>query len=316
MPVNYTSYATPRADLGEVFREFSPEGQRFIAEEIFPVRPVVKKAAYIPVITRENLKRTDTKHANGAAFNRINMVAEDLNYKCVDHGLEIPVTTEDRENYADDFDCDVESVEVLKQRILMEREVRVKDIVFNTGTWTGAALTTDVSGAPWATSTSDVIAHVVAAKEKVRTGTGVVPNALILGEAAMAELLVNSKITGRFPGATIITEDMLRQQMAAIFGLTKLIVGSVVYDGAKEGQSFSGTDIWGSTYAMVARIQEGSTRVNGGLGRSLVWSPLDNGVDSIVQYREEQTDGDIFRAREFRVEKVFDPYFAHLLKIN
>jgi hypothetical protein len=67
---------------------------------------------------------------------------------------------------------------------------------------------------------------------------------------------------------------------------------------------------------MVARIQEGSTRVNPGLGRSLLWSPIDNGIDSIVEYREEQTDSDIFRAREFRVEKVFDPYFAHLLKIN
>ena len=104
--------------------------------------------------------------------------------------------------------------------------------------------------------------------------------------------------------------------MAAIFGLQKLIVGGVVYDGAKEGTAFSGTDIWGSTYAMVARIQEGSTSVNGGLGRSLIWTPLDGGVDDILQYREEQSDSDIFRAREFRVEKVFDPYFAHLLKIN
>lgn len=316
MPIQYTSYATPRADLGEVFREFSPSGQRFIAEEILPARPVAKKAASLSVLTRENLKRNDTKHANGGAFNRIGIVAEDLSYTCVDHGLEIPVTTEDRETYVDDFDCDSESVEVLKQRMLIEREVRAAALVFNGTTWTGSALYTNVSAASWATSTSDVIAHVVAAKEKVRNGTGVMPNALILGAAAMAQLLINSKITGRFPGATIITEEMLRQQMAAIFGLEKLIVGSVVYDGAKEGQAFSGTDIWGSTYAMVARIQEGSTRVNPGLGRSLIWSPIDNGIDGIVEYREEQTDSDIFRAREFRVEKVFDPYFAHLLKIN
>ena len=316
MPIQYTSYAAPRADLGEVFREFSPSGQRFIAEEILPARPVAKKAGNLSVLTRENLKRNDTKHANGGAFNRIGIVAEDLSYACVDHGLEIPVTAEDRATYADDFDCDAESVEVLKQRMLIEREVRVANIVFDTGTWTGAALYTNVSSAPWATSTSDVIAHVAAAKEKVRNGTGVMPNALIIGAAALSQLLVNSKITGRFPGAALITEDMLRQQMAAIFGLEKLIVGSVVYDGAKEGAAFSGTDIWGSTYAMVARIQDGSTRVNPGLGRSLVWEPLDSGIDTIVQYREEQSDSDIFRAREFRVEKVFDPYFAHLLKIN
>ena len=316
MPVQQTSYAVPRADLGEAFREFAPDGQRFIAEQILPVREVTKKAATLSVIRRENLKRADTKHANGSTFNRINMTTEDMAYACADCGLEIPVTDDDRENYASDFDCELESVEVLKQAMLMEREVRVKALILNTTTWTGSGLTTDVSAAPWATSTSDVIAHVLAAKEKVRIGTGSTPNALILGEAALCHLLMNSKVTGRFPGATIITEEMLRQQMAALFGLTKLIVGGVVYDSAKEGQTFSGSDIWGSTYAMVARIQDGSTKVNGGLGRSLVWSPIDQGIESIVEYREEQTESYIYRSREYRQEKVFDPYFGHLLKIN
>lgn len=316
MPVNYTSYAAPRADLGEAFKEFQPTGQRFIAEEILPVRDVLKKEASLSVITRENLKRTDTKHSNGGAFNRIQLVGEDLSYKCVDHGLEIPVTDQDRANYANDFDSEVEAVEVLKQRMMIEREVRTAALVFNTSTWTGSALYTNNSGTPWATNTTDVIAQVIAAKEKVRTGTGAVANALILGEAALGQLLFNTVIRARFPGATIITEDMLRAALSAIFGLQKLIVGSVVYDGAKEGQAFSGTDIWGSTYAMVARIQEGSTRVNPGLGRSIVWTPLDAGIDSIVEYREEQTASDIYRSQEFRVEKVFDPYFGHLMKIN
>jgi hypothetical protein len=316
MPAQYTSYAAPRADLGEAFHEFAPEGQRFIAEEILPVREVVKKEASLSVITRENLKRTDTKHSNGSAFNRIQLAAEDMSYKCVDNGLEIPVTDDDRENYANDFDAEIEGVQVLKQRLLMEREIRVKALVFNTTTFTGSDLYTDNSGTPWATNTTDVITQVVTAKEKVRLMTGVSPNALVLGEATMCQLLGNTVLRARFPGAVLITEDMLRSQMAAIFGLQRLIVGGAVYDGAKEGQVFSGSDIWGSTYASVAKIQEGSTKVNGGLGRSLVWSPIDRGIDSIVEYREEQTASDIYRAQEYRLEKLFDAYFAHLMKIN
>jgi len=316
MPVQQATYAVPRSDLGEAFREFAPEGQNFIAEQIFPVRGVIKKAATLSVIRRENLKRHDTKHSNGGAFNRIDLTTEDLSYKCEDTGLEVPVTDDDRENYSSDFECELESTQVLKQAMLMEREVRVKDVVLNTSTFNGATLYTDVSSAPWATATSDVIAHVVAAKEKVRIGTGMTPNALILGQAAMCTLLYNTKITGRFPGAAIVTEEMIRQQLAAIFGLTKLIVGGVVYDGAKEGQTFSGSDVWGSTYAMVAKIQEGSTKVNGGLGRSIVWTPMDQGVDSIVEYREEQTESYIYRSREYRQEKIFEPSFGHLLKIN
>lgn len=313
---NPSSYATPRADLGAAFHEFVPDGQRFIADQILPPRPVMKKAATLSVITRENLKRTDTKHSNGGAFNRINLVGEDMSYGCIDRGLEIPVTDDDRANYANDFDCEVESTQVLKQRMLIEREVRIKALVFNLSTWTGAPLYTDNSGSPWITSTTKVIKQVLAGKEKVRLGTGVVPNALILGEATLSQLLYNEEIIARFPNAAMITEDMLRAALSAIFGLQNLIVGSVVYDGANEGQDFSGTDVWGSTYAMVAKIQQGSTQVNPGVGRSLIWSPLDQEIDSIVEYREEQTESDIYRSREYRDEKIFDPHFGHLMKIN
>jgi len=317
MSVQYTSYAIPRADLGEAFHEFQPDGQQFIAEEIFPVRPVTKKAASLSVITRKNMKRANTKHAKGAAFSRIDLDAKDLDYKCESEGLEYPLTDDDRENYANDFDAELEGTGVLKVKMLLEREIRVKDLVFNTTSWTGSSLYTDVSGSvPFATLTSAIIPVITAAKEKVRLQTGVTPDALILGQAALNQILGNSTIKACFPGATLITMSMLRQALAQIFDLNKLIVGSAVYDSAKEGQTFSGSDIWGSTYAMVAKIQNGPTNVNAGLGRSVVWNPLDAGVDAIVQYREEQTASDIFRSQGYRQEKVFDACFGHLLKIN
>ena len=318
MPMNYSGYAIPRADLGEAFHEFSPDGQTFIAEQIFPVRGVIKKAAALSVITRKNLKRSDTKHANGSAYGRINLDAKDMDYKCASEGLEIPVTDEDRENFARDFDCEMESIQVLKLKMLLERECRVKDLVFDTSTWTGSDLYTDVSGsAPFGTVGSEVIPVITTAKEKVRKQTGVTPNALILGQAALNQLLGNTKIIARFPGNPgPITEDMLRNALAQIFGLQQLIVGSAVYDSAKEGQDFSSYDIWGDMYAMVAKIQSGPTSINAGLGRSIIWTPLDAGEESIVQYREEQTASDIFRSQGFRQEKVFDQAFAHLLKIN
>jgi len=69
MGVNYTSYGTPRADLGEAIREYNPALDGFIGLDVLPPRPVVKKAATISVITRESyLKRVDAKHANGAGL--------------------------------------------------------------------------------------------------------------------------------------------------------------------------------------------------------------------------------------------------------
>ena len=56
--IHQATRSTPRADLGEAFHEFSPEGMTFVAAEVLPERPVAKKAATIGVVTRENVSKS------------------------------------------------------------------------------------------------------------------------------------------------------------------------------------------------------------------------------------------------------------------
>lgn len=315
MPIQTTSYAIPRDDLAEAIREFDPSASGFVASEVLPIRPVQRKAATLSVMRRENMKLPDVDHSNGAGFNRLDLLVEDLSYACKDKGIEGQLTDDDRENYANDFDGELETIETLAMRLWLAQEVRVKNLVFDTGTWTGGSLFTDYSGAPWDTTTTSVIAQVTAAKEKVRINTGFSADSMLIGEAALQNLLINGEILKRFPGATIISEAALRASIAAIFGLQNLIVGGRVYDGAKAGQSYSGTDLWGDDYCMVFRRQSGSTR-GGGLGRIMLWEPMSGSLAETIQYREEQSESDIFRVRHYVDEKIFDPYFGHLLQID
>ena len=317
MAVNYTSYGTPRADLGEAIREYNPALDGFIGLDILPARPVTKKAATISVITRESiLKRADAKHANGAAFNRIGIEAEDKTYTCLDYGLESPLTDDDRATYASDFDAEVETVETIQHKLLMEHEIRVKNLVWSTSTFTGASLYTDVSSAPWDAAASDAIAHVLAAKEKVRQNTGMQPDSFLIGAATLNNLLGNTGIKNRFPGAPLITEQMIRQNLANIFGLTNLFVGGKRYDSANEGIAFSGTDVWTDDYALIFKRNTGSLNT-GGLGRTFLWTPINGtGAFDVYQYREEQTESDVFRVRQYADELLFDAYFGHLLKVD
>ena len=80
----------------------------------------------------------------------------------------------------------LELVQQIKHKILVEREIRVKDLLFNTSTWTGAALYKDWSAAPWDTVGSDVITHVLTAKEKVRSNCGMNPDSMLIGASTMA----------------------------------------------------------------------------------------------------------------------------------
>lgn len=311
----YDTYAVPRADLGEAIREYDINAQTFIGLKVLPVRGVQKKAATMSVHTRESLLKTaDVEAAKGAAANRIGLEFEDLAYACTKKKLEMPLLDEDKANYASDLELEFETAETLYHKLLMAQEIRIAALIFNTTTWTGASLYTDNSGAAWGTATSAVIAQIAAAKTKVRDNAGVEPDALIIDAVNMDNLLKNDDILARFPGAAVVDERMIRANLAAIFGLEHLLVGKKRYDSAKEGQAFVSASVWGDTYAMVAKISNGSIGRTPGLGRTILWTADTPENVTVDQYREEQTEGEIYRVKQYTDEKVFDKYFGHLMK--
>ena len=188
--IQQSTRSVPREDLGVAFHEYDPAADGFVSEIALPPIPVGKKAATMGVITRENLKRADSNHANGAAFNRVNLISEDKSYQCKDHGLEIPLTDEDRSTYATDYNAEYESVQTITRKMFIEREIRVKDVMFNTTTFTGADLYTDVSGTPWDAAGSDAIGHITTAIDVVLANTGVLPDTMLIGRPSLQNLLL------------------------------------------------------------------------------------------------------------------------------
>jgi hypothetical protein len=315
--IQKSNHAVPREDLGEAFREFEVDGMRMIADTVLPQRGVRQKAATLSVTKRENLTIPNVDRANGGTYNRVSLYMDDMAYACKNRGLEGQVTEEDVLNYANDFDAEVEETQNVKIKMRLAREKRVADLVFNTTTWTGASLFTDNSGSPWATVGTDVIAQIVAARELVRQNCGAKPNTLIINEVAMNQLLLNTGIKAKFPGALAITEDLMRQQMAAILGIPNLLIGQAIYNTADEGQTFSGDDIWSETYAMLAVLGTASTPMaQGHLGRTVTWLPYASDLEYVESYDEPQTESEIIRVKSYTDEKVFDANFAHLMQIN
>jgi len=317
--IQKSTHAVPRMDLGEAFHEFSAEGMRFIAMDILPRKPLGKKAATLSVTKRKNLTIPQTRRANGATYGRIEWYMDDLAYSCVNHGLEGQVTDEDVENYKTDFDAELEKTQGIKLKMQLAREKRVKELVFNTTTWPSgtAALYTDNSSAPWDAAASDIIGQLRAGQEKVRANTGRKPNTLIIGEGAMNNMLANTALIARFPGIPVLTEQIFRGRMADLIGIQNLLVGQAVYNTADEGQDFTGGDIWPDDYAMLAVLGTESTpMVEGHLGRTIIWDQYTADIEYMESYREEQTESEIIRCKEYIDEKIFDAYFAHLMKID
>lgn len=317
--VNISSYATPRLDLGVGFMEYLADSNEFVGLQILSRFDSQIRAANFAKISRKGLlQNPDVKREMRAKYQRIETSASDDDFSCKEYGAEIPLDDGERALYAKDFDAEMVSTKAVGRAVLLAHEKRCAAAVFNTTTWTGSALYTDVSSTPWDHATNGKpITDVIAAKEKVRAGTGMKANALIIGQASFEQLLKNEQVIARFPGAPIITEAMIRANLGAIFGLQKLIIGSAVYDSASEGATFSGSDVWSDDYCMVARVAEPNASLSEPcIGRSVIWTP--DAAEELVmeQYREEQTKSDIFRGRNHMHEFIIDPAFGHLLKID
>lgn len=316
--VKWGTYAVPRAELGEAFREFRANRADMVGLTALPMLGVRKQAATLTVRTRESiLKRVDTKRAPGGTYNRVGIEGEDLAYSCEENGLEGKLNDTDRAKYASDFDAELATMEETAWKLLIEQEIRIMTLLFNTTTWTGSQLYKDNSGAPWDTAGSDAIGHCRAAREKVREMVGMEPDSLIIGKKTYDNLKANTEILNRLRYVTVPTEDIITQAIASILGFKRLIVGGGVYDSADENQTTTIADIWADTYAMAAvTANQGDSLITPCVGRTVLWTDLTPENETVGEYREEQTTSDIFRVRQSTDEKVFDPYFAHLMKVD
>jgi len=311
------SYATPRADIGAAIQEFRNEDVTNIGTQLLTVLPMKKKAASVTAVTREaTLYRVDTKRAKRGAYNRAGFEKVDVPYECEEHGLEGPLEDSERSQYASDFDAEYETSRVTMGRVLREQEIRIAALVFNTTTWTGADLYTDVSAAPWDTTSSDAISHVIAAKEKVRRFTGMNPDTMAIGKVTYDNLKRNDDIVDMLKYVKVPTEDVIKEAMASIFGLKRILVGDNVYNATAEGGTISMSDVWSDDYAFIAVTAMGGNIIEPCVGRTVLWSDDSPENATVEEYREEQTRSTIYRVRQHTDEKIFDPYFAHLLKVD
>lgn len=310
---------TPRLDLGVAFMEFIASQNYFIGTQVLNFFRTQEQKGIFPAITRECLTRSlNTKRAKRSGYNREGLITEDISYACEEHGLEGALDDGERKVYAKDFDAELNITQQTGHLLLLAQEVRIAAALFNTTTWTGSSLYTDNSSAPWDAAASDVIGQVLAAKEKVRANTGMVPNAVIMSETNRIRLLANTAIKAAVQASAVLSgEDALTNALKLLFGVQYVLIGKAAKNTANKGKDFTGADVWSDDYAMVALIAGNQNSLaEPCVGRSMLWVNDSPENSMVEQYRDEPIRSDIFRVRHNVDELVIDKYFAHLMKVD
>jgi len=270
----------------------------------------------------------ETEVAPGATYPRSRSATDDVVGEVKKYGHEKGMTIEELIRTDDTYRLREAKARMAYGHVALKREYRVANSIFNPDVWTGSDLFTDNSGSPWSTTSTNVFSQVDAAIEKVRVNTGMQPNALICSEKAVKRLVRNDDIQASFPGAARVTVQMIRDNLSALLGLDRLIVGSGIYNSANAGQDFSGSELWSEKYAMVAKVAETNMEEEPCLGRTLRLranlvpdvegiSQIDTreGIE-IMEISDADTDTKVVRSREWLDEMIIDSAFGHLMQIE
>jgi hypothetical protein len=320
MPSPSSSLSTLRPDLA-TFLEYDLESEKngYVASQVFPVIDVASQAGVFGKIPLEQLLQSrDTKRAPGSGYARGNWTFTQATYATEEHGAEEPVDDREAKMYAEYFQAEQISTMRAFSAVLRNAEMRVAEAVFNTTTWTGAPLTTEV-GTEWSTvATAVPLTNVEAAVQKIYDNSGLWANALIINRKVFRNLRrcaqVIDAIEASGAGSPAKASDVTTAMLAAAFDLDYIIVAGNSKNSAAEGQAATPVQIWSSEYAMVCRIATGGDMKEACIGRTFHWSQDGSSIGGTVEtYREEQTRSDIVRVRHDVDEIVLYPEAGHML---
>jgi hypothetical protein len=298
MPRPTSSTTLQRPDLGALAYEYliDAPNRGFVGLEAMPIFEVPEQSADYPILPIEALIKTkDTRRAPRGQYNRGDWEFETATYSCEEHGWEEPIDDAEANLYSRYFDAEMIATEIAVDSILRNHEVRVAALL------QANAITADV-GTAWNTSsTCTPRANIETAREAMRAGYGILPNAVVMSYKVFRTVLNSTELKSALQYTNPIevgSEEAQRRILGQYFGLD-VLVGSGQRDGAKKGQAYSLADIWDDESVHLIRRSDGSQRLREPVyGRTFLW--FGDSPQSVVveTYREEDKRSTIVRARQ------------------
>lgn len=313
---NSDSAAVLRADINTMVEEASRADQMFIGLQVFPEWSVDAKSGQWPRfrLSKGELINNDvTKRTPNGSYGRVFRTYEADNYTCEDYGLEEGIDDTYKADVARFFDAETTAALQVRRQVQIGHEIRVAAELFSTGNFTATAAAVAYTEANIATINfvKDVVDAVGRLNDK-----GVVPNTLVMSKNVFNRTRRSTLLLNYVRGIMGNNADKLPSaaNIASVFaddGITKCLVGRMPYNGAKKGQAFSASSVWGDTYFWVGLVAEGDPMA-GGAGRTAVWNK-EGGLFVTETYRDENKRSDIARVRQNVDEKVVDTTSGELI---
>lgn len=303
------STATFNPVLSLTAQKFMQAAEAFVARRLFPLFPTGLQAAQYYQFDRSNMLSVPTgiERAPSSAYKRQVMKISGDSYFCRNYGIEEPIDDGERAKYASALDADAAAVRRGVNTILVNHELRVRDVVYAGS----SGIPTSTPTTKWDQANSTPIQDVDAMRESIHNNCGLEGNLLLFTRPVFNVLKEHPQLLARqtYTTAGSVSLDM----MARLFNVSEILVAGGLTNAAAEGLTESPAAIWGPN-VILAHVERATDLDAPNFGRTFAWSQF-SGADGLLvkSYREEGIDSDIHRVSQFCDEKLVGAECGYVL---
>lgn len=272
-----------------------------IADLLLPVVTVPDQSGKVWKFGKDAFRLESDIRAPGTKSSRVQSFSASTDtYFCNNHALTDVVPEEDLRSADVAIAAESSATEGLVDMIKLRREKSLADYLFNATTF--SSYTSALSGADrWGEYTSsDPVANAESAIEAVRQKSGAKANLAVMGSAVYIKLRRHPQLLDMFKytAGGVLSES----QVAEALGVGRILVGSAIYESAKEGAASSMADVWGK-YCLFAYVAPQAGIRKPSLGYSYRWNV---GIEGYKVFKTEDYSAGGIHGTAIEVMTYFD----------
>lgn len=300
-PFPSSAPATLRPDLAGTFMEWDFAGNmsEFRGTRALPIIEVAEKSGTFPrVATEELAKLAQTIRSYGAGYSRGQFKVTTDTYSTQEYGREEVVDDNLAATYRNLVDAEMVCAARARHILMASWEQTLASMIFNTSTWTPTPITNEWDDF----ANADPIGDVEAAKQRIRTRTGLEANAVIFSRKVMRNVrqceAIIDRLQAQGAGVQALPGQITEAKLAELFDVPNVIVVGGSYDSARETATSTFTDIWDDEYCMVCRVATSQDISDPCIGRTFHWA--EDGsmpMGTFEEYYENAVRGKVIRFR-------------------
>lgn len=243
---------------------------RLIADEVLPRVPVgLQEFKYLKYPIGTFFTLPETKVGRKGRPSQVEFEATETPDSTTDHALDDGVPQADIDNAKQPGMPDPlgRAAEGLTELIMLAREKRAADLVFNAANYAATHKVTLAGADQWSDPASDPIDDIMVGLDAMVMRATI----LAIGRAAFTKLATHPKIVKAYNGTAGDAGIVPRAFLANLFELEDVLVGEGWVNTAKPGQAATLVRVWGKHAALLHRNKMADTRTGTTFGFTAQW---------------------------------------------